>query len=482
MTVLRRISMILSLLAGLFAGYVVYNQFDIGNFPETITAEDLPTAPFDTGNGYYRLITLTEPPGADIMSEPVVMKYRRLFDPKYDDEKYLKERDRKAYKNMFAEELKFIRAQLKPVAGGPSNWIDGYVDLENDWCEAVLTGKADIRAIETRWQVYLDRYRELIACDDFEDFSPPHPGAQWPDLLGWLQIGRLYIVSNMLDALEGNWEKGVRALLAHTAFSKRANKGTHMPVSHLISKAMARNTLNALVNLMNREECPKEIFKIILDGLPPIHYDEYGARKGYLYEYLSAKPFKEWEISGWEDSTIFTLPAVRFLLHENRTRKYFHDYFADVIRDEQTPPYLWDFDLEKRLHGELLDTGPLWWLQNPGGKILINGAFSKNRFRGLLGFMMKSFQLKALYDLTRISAELHLKYDPHKPVMETLQNLESYKTIDPCSGKPYVWNDQKQRLYGLGTDKDDDNGKMDYRNPLDSDFAIPVILFINEPL
>jgi len=80
--------------------------------------------------------------------------------------------------------------------------------------------------------------------------------------------------------------------------------------------------------------------------------------------------------------------------------------------------------------------------------------------------------------LTRISVELHLEYDPNKPVMETLMGLESYKIQDPCSGKPYTWDEQKQRLYGFGTDKDDDNGKMDYRYPLDSDFAIPVILYI----
>jgi hypothetical protein len=49
--------------------------------------------------------------------------------------------------------------------------------------------------------------------------------------------------------------------------------------------------------------------------------------------------------------------------------------------------------------------------------------------------------------------------------------------VDPCSGKPYIWNQQKQVLYSFGIDRDDDGGNYN-KNTLDTDIPIPVILYI----
>ncbi|UCH94170.1 MAG: hypothetical protein JSV88_28405, partial [Candidatus Aminicenantes bacterium] len=57
-----------------------------------------------------------------------------------------------------------------------------------------------------------------------------------------------------------------------------------------------------------------------------------------------------------------------------------------------------------------------------------------------------------------------------------LKQLDTYnKTIDPCSGKPYTWNRQKQVLYSIGTDRNDDNGRYTTTS-IDTDFAVPVRL------
>ena len=84
-------------------------------------------------------------------------------------------------------------------------------------------------------------------------------------------------------------------------------------------------------------------------------------------------------------------------------------------------------------------------------------------------------QALALYDLVRISAALHLEDNPGEPVEKVLERLPAYKTIDPCSGKPYKWHPQKRMLYSIGTDRMDNGGVMDWKTAT-SDFALPVRL------
>ncbi len=472
----KSVSWAIRILLGLLVVYVVFNQFDMGEFPEAFTMEDLPEVSFDTNNGCYLLFTLSEPQETDIMSEPVIKKYRRLFDPQYDNEKYLKEWDEEAYKKMFLKDLKYIRTTLSTAISSGVNWIDGFTDLESDWSEMVLAGREDILEVKSRWKGYLERYQKLIDCEYFEEFSVLRPKHVWPNMLAYLQVARVYIAINMLTALEGNWDEGVRNLLAHVDASKKISKGSRLLITSLVAKGMARNTLHALVSLMNRQECPRGVYRAIVDGLPPIRYEEFGTRKAFMFEYLGSDLMKEWGTLDYKFYNILKYLAYHLLFQENRTKKYIHDFFVNIIRYEQTPPHQWDFDLEELYKRDFPAAKDwFWWLQNPGGKIAV---YLSGGFKGLYPIIMKSYLLKSLYDLTRISAELHLEYDPNKPVMQTLMGLETYKIQDPCSGKPYKWDEQKQRLYGFGTDKDDDNGKMDYRYPLDSDFAIPVILYI----
>jgi hypothetical protein len=57
-----------------------------------------------------------------------------------------------------------------------------------------------------------------------------------------------------------------------------------------------------------------------------------------------------------------------------------------------------------------------------------------------------------------------------------LNGLKSYQTLlDPCSGKPYIYNEEKQIIYSLGTDRDDDGGKGEPIASLDTDFVLPLV-------
>ena len=82
--------------------------------------------------------------------------------------------------------------------------------------------------------------------------------------------------------------------------------------------------------------------------------------------------------------------------------------------------------------------------------------------------------------MLHISADLHLNYTPDKPVQEILNGLESYKTLlDSCSGKPYVWNDEKQILYSIGIDRKDNNGEANqYKKIEEMDYPLSVILYL----
>jgi hypothetical protein len=76
---------------------------------------------------------------------------------------------------------------------------------------------------------------------------------------------------------------------------------------------------------------------------------------------------------------------------------------------------------------------------------------------------------------------LHLNYTPGKPVREILNGLKTYQTLlDPGSGKPYIWNEQRQLLYSIGFDREDNGGGETnfYKQIEGVDYAAPVILFL----
>ncbi len=82
------------------------------------------------------------------------------------------------------------------------------------------------------------------------------------------------------------------------------------------------------------------------------------------------------------------------------------------------------------------------------GKILFEIAVSNP-----MPLLSKSYQTRVYYEMTRILAELHMNYSTGKGVVYSLKELESYKTHDPCSGKPYAWDNTKKILYSIGTDR-----------------------------
>jgi len=456
--------------------YIGYNQVDAetvtlnvdGKMVKFAAFEEFlrnfyPKPSFEKNNGYYKLWTLSLADTVDIESDEVLLKYRRMHDPQYDNDKYTKE---------WLEGLENERAYFKKIADKRYQLLekmetfDTFLvsnDMLGDRCTVILKHKDAVMELKNLYQLILDRYVKLMECNVFEDFTRPSIDASIPNLLAFLHAGRLYNTINVLDALEGNWKKGVSNILSHVRFGKKMVKSSRTLIFNLVSKAIANEALTALANLMNQPEFPKELYALILKELPDFTYEEYGSRIPLYGEaFLSAdKIVKE---------------KGNLLVQENRTRQYVMDFFTNLINSEKIPPYRW-----KTTPLESMDVKSdlLWWVRNPGGKTLFQELIQTEDIKNFYPVVFKSYHLKIKNDLVRISAELHLHYVPGTPAEEILKTLATYRSLpDPCTGKPYIWNSQKQLLYSIGLDKKDDGGYMSLKQIEGTDFTIPIILFV----
>jgi hypothetical protein len=470
----KNILRILFILLALLVVWIVVNQFDAKLTPDLFTRKDIPAASFDKSNGFYIVWALSEPPDADITSDKVLEKYRKLFDPQFDNEKYLESYDFKTSKKMYYYYRDTYKGLKLDFRAGPT---------KSDWSRTVLSKKSRLSPLHPDLQVMYDRFRMMIDSEVFEDFISVDADAPLPNLLAWIQAGNLYTAVNMLTALEGEWEKGVSNLLDMVDFGKRAVKGSRFLIVNLISKAMLTLSLYSITDLMNQKECPTCVYEMVLNRTPPLKYEEYGTRKslicevvGFTFDFIDRPykndPFRPFNF--WERIPLF------FFLQENRTKNFANEFIKQFIEMEQTLPYQWKSDM---IDLEPLADDPFWWLWNAGGKVLFTSyndyPWNYKKGKGLYAVIFKSYRKKATYDMVRISAELHLNYDPDKPIPEILNSLESYKVLDPCSGKPYKWNDEKQFLYSIGTDRKVNGGETNlYQKIEGTDFAIPVILYL----
>jgi len=484
---MKRVIMIVLILLVLLLAYVVFNQFDAKAARFVVREQwDMPAravlltelfkpASFDKSNGYYRLWTLTAPPGVDIEADSVLDRIRMLHDPQFDNEKYTKEwsetKDSWLYASPGWKADNYVpyKEKRKEILDKGSKWLNFPEKVRDDWGRRLLEERKTVLELKSTYGYLLERYQKMIDCEQFEEFTGAikdgelYTDAVIPNLLAWLDVGKLYVAVNMMDALDGNWNQGTANLLKHIQFTKKSIKNSRTLIVNLIGKAITRITLHGLESLMNQKNCPREVFQQILDGLPPLRQDEFGNSKQLLAEgFLFAQQAKK---------------RGGLFYQVNRTQQYYFDFLAKLYLADKTPPYLWK---EYPLGNDDVKTGWSWWLQNPGGKKEFQKFIDKKEGENLFVTSFKGYAVKAFYDLTKISAQLHLNYTPDKPVQVILNGLETYRTLlDPCSGKSYIWKDDRQILYGVGLDRMD-NGGMDttrYTQIEGVDYTIPVILF-----
>ncbi len=453
------IRILLALLV-VIVGYLVFNQIDVRADQSKLgAAPALAPEALEKNNGYYRLWTLIEPENVDIETEAAILPYRRLADPAFDNDRYISEfnqtwKERKEnYKR--PEKLKHVFDAMK---------------FKGDWRSGLSPFQDQLTAAGEEYGFMLARYEKMINCENFIDFTLIRSDSPIPNLLAWLHMAKLSIALDIMTARDGNSLEAAAHLLRHLHFAARVIPNSRTLITNLVAKAVARLAIWALNDIMNQKDCPPEVFQAILDGTPTLAYESFGSRFGFECETYWFS-----EITGPDHSAANWLSAVKdkLFFQKNRTRNIRVRYMEGIIRYEETPPHLWKEDIREFPKQA---QGAFWWLQNPMGKKALD-ALSLGNF---IPVIYKSWALKAMHDMLHIAADLHRSYDPARSLQAQLNDLPSYRELlDPCSGKPYVWNESKQILYSIGIDRRDNQGETrDYQAWQDSDYALPVITFV----
>ncbi|HSQ35479.1 MAG TPA: hypothetical protein VLQ89_05755 [Candidatus Binatia bacterium] len=448
------IRIVLVLLA-LVIGYLLFNQIDAKANP-TKLGEPPALAPeaFEKTNGYYRLWTLIEPRGVDVESDAVILPYRRLFDPVFDNDRFIREFSSEKYKGKYQKS-----GQLAPAFSAMKPGVD--------WQPVLSQYREQMLQAEKEYDFMLARYEKLIDSASFIDFTLIRADSPIPNLLAWLHISKLSIALDIMAAQNGSSQDAAAHLLRHLRFATRVIPNSRTLITNLVAKAVARMSIWALNAIMNQKDCPPEVFQAILDGTPELAYEEFGSRFPFICETYWV-PVPDFAAMGW-----FSRWTQRLLYQKHRTRNFRVAYMERIIEWEQTAPHLWSGDLQEPLKQA---RGAFWWLQNPLGK----KSFDDIALGNFIPVIYKSYALKATHDMLHIAADLQRSYDPQRPVQAQLNDLPSYRELlDPCSGKPYVWNDSRQILYSIGVDRRDNQGDTrDYQDWRGSDFTLPIVLFV----
>jgi hypothetical protein len=440
----------------LVVAYLAFNQIDARPYRSKFgDPPAVASGAFEKTNGFYRLWTLTEPKHVDVDTDAAILPYRRLFDPAFDNDRYIREFNREKNKKKFAYPLALREAI-------------GVMSVGRDWPSALEKHRALLTKAGEEYGFMLARYEKLIDCDMFSDFSPVRIDTPIPNLLAWLHAAKLSIALDILAAQKGTAPEAAAHLLRHLRFAAKANANSRLLITNLVAKAIARMSVEALNNIMNQKGCPPQVFQLVYEETSkPLTSGEFGSRLPLICE-MSFPPDLNFSKESW-----FARLKYKFLYQKNRTRNAHIRFMEGIIQREQTPPYQWS---NEPLEWKPLSTGAFWRLQNMVGKVLLDVTNSNN----FIAVVYKSYMLKTFHDMLHIAADLHRGYDPARPVQAQLNDLPSYRELlDPCSGKPYIWNEAKQILYSIGIDRRDNQGDTrDYQDWHDSDYALPIILYV----
>ncbi len=452
------------------------NLFDTSEKPAYSIA-DLKPAGKDQGNSYWLLLALEEPAGVDISSPRVFSKYHALF----------------AEKDAGRQSLDPVEKKDKLRFSGRFPQFDG------DWVEGCLAGQKEIRDLQKENSVLLDRHRMIIRSARIEEFLLPDINDDMQEIISsarfkesllpdkrkkvpytysyprmtFMSTHRLSLGLDTLTALSGKWVQGVESILQGMEFAKSMADHSRKIESFIFNgMAHLRRSLNALASLLNRKECPPAIHELVFQRLSRLDLQRLDLKDVFVFRYLMREmqvrelergyfPDIFFEILGRKpDSHLFQLA-----FQKNRTLGYFNEYFQIFIDHQAKPPFFWsDKDWSGYSFREKYDFGSC--LVNLAGKYFF---YFIESFSDLDHWINELNRTKIKYDLTRILAELHMKYDPNKSFPENLAGLESYHSIDPYSGRPYLINLDKKVIYSIGYNRKDDSGDEGekFKEPLD---------------
>ncbi len=317
------IRVLLALLV-LVIGYLAFNQIDARPYRSKY-GEPPAVAPgaFEKTNGFYRLWTLTEPQDVDIEADAAILPYRRLFDPAFDNDRYIREfnqtwaKHKKNYK---------ISKDLTPVRD---------LRFGENWLSALNQHHDQVIKAAAEYGFMLARYEKLINCENFSDLSLVRTDTPIPNLLAWLHMAKLSIALDLIAVQNGHAPEAAAHLLRHLRFATKASANSRLLITNLVAKAVARMSIWALNEIMNQKDCPPQVFQLVFEQTTPLTSEEFGSRLGLICE-MSFPPDLTFSKESW-----FSRMKYKFLYQKNRTRNARIRFMEGIIQREQTPPFQW---------------------------------------------------------------------------------------------------------------------------------------------
>lgn len=479
-------------LAAFILFFIGLNLFD--SRPESAMAGPLfVPANLQPGNGFFILWGFAEPLDSDPSAPAFRARMLELFSTPVRS---------RLFRSRYSHWLGSLNASFR------ENWQGSKLNFprlpEDDACVFAAANRDCISEAQQRFAVPLQRYRQILQAENLADFTPLDWGFPARSAALAVTTAKLFAASRTLAAMDGDWDATAADLFAAIDTGlKLIACGRTMTVNAL-GKNMVEYSLRTLVSLLNRGDCPQPFRRRLLERLPArpacvfgtaavrdfawmsfAHALERIERDKIVDPYMLKDYFREpaaffalerfVAISGRGFfATVHALAA--FSIKKNESTAALRAFWQEVGRLEETMPASWPSGPRPltRLAARLR-LGPLWWLRNPLGKMMVRAAVPYT-WPVLQHYVYRSHGLKVRYDLVRLLARASLQAGQGMNLgVDALQTLlASALERDPFSGGPYRFHFESGRIYSVGQDGQDDHGREIAASWRDSDIAVRI--------
>jgi hypothetical protein len=466
-------------------------------------APALPAARMDPGNGFYLVWGFAEPPETDPLSGEYRAQVSELFSAP--GRNYL-------YRSRYGQWLTRLNADFRKNWQGTSLYFPQLPG--EDICEYFASRRSEIMERQGRLAVPLRRYRQALLAGSLEDFTPLAWEFPARSALLATYTAKLFAASRALAALEGDWQTAGNDLFAALEAGLRLIASGRTLAVNSLGKTMVELSLRTLGSLLDRRDCPDALARRVLERLAARPLARFGTAAVRTFTWMSfdrslERVKKDRIVDPFLLKDYFPDPAnfyalerfvaisgfrlygathamAAFFLKKNESVAALRSFWEGIGRLEETPRYLWGSGPGRPFRlATALELGPLWWLRNPLGKMMVRSAVPFT-WPVLQHYIYRSQGLKARYDLTRLLARARLLAGRAAGLPAGLAPAELEGMLgavderDPFSGTPFRFNRERGVLYSIGSDGTDNGGREMLASWRDSDIAVPITFVSGE--
>lgn len=476
--------------------FFAFNLFDSRPGPAGAAAageEPAPAAGLEPGNGFFVLWGFAEPPETDPASSDYAGRTRELLAAAPSGDV----RARRRFGAWFAR----LRADSRKYWQGAKLYFPRL--QQEDVAGYFAARRAEVAERQERFAILLQRQRALLRSQRLEDFTPPGWGFPAGSSQLAANTARLSAAAHVLDAIDGGWLAAGGGLLGTAAAGLRLVAVGRTSEVNGLGRLLVDLALRSLASLLNRSECPPELALLVHERLPERAATDFGtaAMRSFALAGFAAslERIKDYRVvdpfllrNFFRDSTaFFTLEGLSavagprffaafhalasFFVQKNESLAMMRAFWHGIGELEKAPPWRWPETPLRRLRGAGAAAGPLWWLRNPVGKMLVSSAVPFN-WPVLRHYVYRSHELKARWDLLRLLARARVRAGASgRFTEEQLRRLLAEAVErDPFSGAPYRFGRRRRVLYSLGADAVDQGGREGPELWRDSDIAVSI--------